>query len=178
MQLLKTACVSLSIAFLAACNSSEEVAQAEQAEAPRPVPVLTPSPTPTAAPDGTPLALGEWHITEDGTGSSAAFGQPNEPALLAITCDAATNNMSLIISGNAPGMQSYVVEAGSEAARLDLSPTGGAIPTLKAGIAINAPVFAGFTQPGNVISLTSPEGQTLRIPAAGGIYRVFADCSM
>ena len=162
--------------LLAACNSAEDAAPADAPVA-TPAPVLTSTPTPTVAPDGSPLALGSWTIGENGTGASAGFGPADTPPLLLIACDAASKTLTLSISNATPGNQSFAVEAGGTAARLDMIADGNATaPRQSAAIARDAPVFGGFVIPGGVIEISQPGGATLRVPSAAGIRRVFEAC--
>lgn len=164
-------------ALLCACSSADEPV-AEESPAALPTPVMTSTPTPTVAPDGSPLALGSWNINESGTGASAGFGPDGGEALLLVTCDAASKTLSLAVSNATPGNQTFVVEAGGTAARLDMVADGNtALPRQVAQIAINAPVFGGFVMPGGVIEVSQPGGATLRVPSAPGIRRVFEACS-
>ena len=172
----RCAVIALAAGLLAACSSSDEPV-AEESPAATPMPVLTPSPTPTVAADGSPLALGSWNINEDQTGASASFQPPEGDALLVITCDAASRSLSLAVSNATPGNQTFVIESGGTAARLDMMADGNAaLPRQVAQIAINAPVFGGFVQPGGVIEISQPGGATVRVPAAPGIRRVFERC--
>ena len=160
---------------LTACSSGAD--EADETAASAPEPVMTQNPTPTAAPDGSPLAEGSWNITEDAGGASAAFGPPDGEALLVIACDRPSSTLTLVRSGAGEGAQQYVVEAGDAAASLDMMPIDGPLPTLRAEIASNAPVFAGFAEENNVITLSAPDGEALRVPSAQGIGRVFEACS-
>lgn len=176
MQTRSLIALGLAASLLAACNSAEEAAPVDTPVA-EPTPVLTSTPTPTVAPDGSPLALGSWAITENGTGASAGFGPADAPALLLIACDAASKTLTLSISNATPGNQSFAVEAGGAAARLDMMSDGNAVaPRQSAAIAIDAPVFGGFVVPGGVIEISQPGGATLRVPSAAGIRRVFEAC--
>lgn len=162
--------------LLAACNSADEPV-AEETAAATPAPVLTSSPTPTAAPDGSPLALGSWNINESGTGASASFGPESGDALLLVTCDRASRTLSLAVSNATPGNQSFAIESGGTAARVDMVADGNAaLPRQVAQIAIDAPVFGGFVVPDGVIEISQPGGAVLRVPAAPGIRRVFEAC--
>ncbi len=170
--------LSLAVAssLLAGCNSAEEPAPVDSPVA-EPVPVLTSTPTPTVAPDGSPLAPGSWNISENGTGASASFGPADGEALLLVTCDAPSKTLVLSIANTTPGNQSFVVEAGGSAARLDMVADGNAqAPRQTAAIARDAPVFGGFVVPGGVIEVSQPGGSTLRVPSAAGIRRVFEAC--
>lgn len=162
-------------ALLAACNSAED--NAEEA-APPPVPQLTSTPTPTVDAAGAPLAAGSWSIGESAEGATASFGQPGENPRIAIACNTASRQLSLLLAGDAGGPQAYMVEAGGTAARLDMAPDADAAqPTMRADIAANAPVFGGFVMPGETIAITSPTGEVLRLPASSGIRRVFEACA-
>lgn len=161
--------------LLAACNSADEPVADDSAAAP--IPVLTSTPTPTVAPDGSPLALGAWNITEDASGASASFGPQGGESLMLVTCDRASKTLSLAVSNATPGNQSFAVEAGGTAARVDMVADGNtALPRQVAQIAIDAPVFGGFVVPGGVIEISQPGGAVLRVPAAVGIRRVFESC--
>lgn len=164
-------------ALLAACNSADEPAdQAETAQSP--TPQLTSSPTPTQAADGTPLAAGSWSITETADGASATFAQTNAEPQIEVSCNAATRTLSMQLPGSASGVQPYVLESGGTAARLDMTQTGDAdAPHMAAEIALDAPVFGGFVQPGGIIQITYPGGNILRVPSAPGIRRIFEACA-
>ena len=164
-------------AMLAACSSADEPVESEETvEAP--APQLTSTPVPTQAADGSPLAAGEWSINESGTGASAAFGLPGENAQILLTCQREGNVMSMSLAGEAEAMQSYVLESGGTAARLDMLPgSDDALPMLSAEIARDAPIFGGFVQAGGTIEISSPQGAVLRVPASPGIRRVFEACA-
>ena len=162
--------------LLAACSSADEPV-AEESAAAVPTPVLTSTPTPTVAADGSPLAMGSWNINESATGASASFGETNGDALLSITCDSASKTLALAVSNSTPGNQTFVVESGGTAARLDRVADGNsALPRQVAPIAIDAPVFGGFVQAGGTIEISQPGGATLRVPSAPGIRRIFEAC--
>lgn len=161
--------------LLVGCNSSDEVAPA--APSPTPTPVLTTTPTPQVAADGSPLAAGAWQIGESATGASASFVSPEGKNLLSITCDSATKVVSLAVANAMPGNQTFVLQSGGTAARLDtIADNNAADPHQVAAIAPTAPVFNGFAQPGGTIEVSQPGGATLRLPATSGIRRVFEAC--
>ena len=166
-----------SVLLLAACNSSDEVAPA--APSPTPTPVLTTNPVPQVAADGSPLAAGTWQIGESATGASASFVSPEGKGLLGITCDSATKVVTLAVANATPGNQTFVLQSGGTAARLDTIADGNAAdPHQMAAIAPQAPVFNGFIQPGATIEVSQPGGATLRVPATSGIRRVFEACTL
>lgn len=168
--------LSCATAMLAACSSAEEPAAEEVVEAP--TPQLTSTPTPVVASDGSPLTPGEWSINESASGASASFGMAGEDAQIVITCNRADSTMALVLAGDADGMQSYVLESGGTAARLDMLPDNDlALPSMSAEIAPDAPIFGGFVQAGGTIEITSPQGAVLRVPASPGIRRVFQACA-
>ncbi len=176
MQLRTFLSLSCAAAMLAACNSSDEPAAEEVAAAP--TPQLTSTPTPTVADDGSPLTPGQWNVNESASGASASFGVAGEDAKLVISCDRESNTLAMVLAGEADGLQSYVLEAGGTAARLDMMPDGDLnLPSLSAEIAPDAPVFGGFVQPGGVIEITSPQGATMRVPTSTAIRRVFEACA-
>ena len=174
--LSRSALIAASAAtLLAACSSADEPV-AEESPA-TPVPAMTSTPTPTVAADGSPLAMGSWNINESATGASAAFGETGSDALLSVTCDAASKTLALAVSNSTPGNQTFVVQSGGTAARLDMVADGNsAAPRQVAPIAIDAPVFGGFVQPGGTIEISQPGGATLRVPSAPGIRRIFEAC--
>jgi len=164
-------------ALIAACSSSEE----PDASGPTPEPTLTPNPVMTAAPDGSAMTPGEWLIEENGDGAQARFGPVGGEARFAMVCDRATRTLTVTQAGDAAtgteGEQTYILEAGGRQARLDMTPTGGEPPMLRAAIDRTQPVFQGFAQLGSAISITSPGGEVLRMPGAPGISRVIEACS-
>jgi hypothetical protein len=172
----RTAFIAALPVLLAACDSTEE-APATPAAVATPAPVLTSAPVPQAAADGSPLAAGTWQIGETGMGAEAKFVSPDGKALLAMTCDAASKAVSLSIASAAPGNQTFVLQSGGTAARLDTIADGNAAdPHQYAAIAPDAPVFAGFAQAGGTVEVSQPGGATLRVPATGGLRRVFEAC--
>lgn len=163
--------------LLAACDTAEDAAPATPAASATPTPVLTSSPVPQVAADGSPLAAGAWQVGETATGADARFVSPEGKGLLAITCDAASKVVSLSVTSAAPGNQTFVLQSGGAAARLDTIADGNAAdPHQYAAIAPDAPVFAGFVQPGGTIEVSQPGGATLRVPATSGVRRVFEAC--
>lgn len=170
--------LALSPALLvAACSASDEDAAPAGAPSPTPTPVLTTTPTPQVAADGSPLAAGAWQIGENATGASASFVSPEGRNLLSITCDNTTKAVSLAVANATPGNQTFVLQSGGTAARLDtIADNNAADPHQRAAIAPAAPVFAGFVQPGQTIEVSQPGGSTLRLPATSGIRRVFEAC--
>lgn len=163
--------------LLAACDTAEDATRATPAASATPTPVLTSSPVPQVAADGSPLAAGAWQVGETATGADARFVSPEGKGLLAITCDAASKVVSLSVTSAAPGNQTFVLQSGGAAARLDTIADGNAAdPHQYAAIAPDAPVFAGFVQPGGTIEVSQPGGATLRVPATSGVRRVFEAC--
>jgi hypothetical protein len=170
--------------LLAACNSSEEV-DSTSGSRPSPVPLLTNDPEPLqnigsiplAAADGSPLAAGVWQIGENDTVASASFVSPQGRGLLSITCEMATKVISLAVANDLPGNQTFVLQSGGTAARLDTIPDSNfADPHQTAAIAPQTPVFEGFVHPGGTIQVSQPGGMTLRLPSNSGIRRVFQVC--
>ncbi|GAA0275874.1 hypothetical protein GCM10009127_15640 [Alteraurantiacibacter aestuarii] len=174
MHLRSISALFIGTALLAACSSGEDVSE-EEVQAPEPV--LTSTPVATAAPDGSPLAEGQWTISEDANGASASFGPAGSDALVVIACTTASRALSMTVAGSSDGTQPYVIEAGGTAARLDMVSTGGTLPMMRADIARDAPVFGGFVMPGQAVSITAPDGSILRLPTAPGIRRVFEACA-
>jgi len=169
--------LSCAAAMLAACSSSDEPAAEEEAAA-APTPQLTSTPTPIVADDGSPLTPGSWTVNESASGASASFGEQGKDAQIVITCARDTKVMAMTLAGNGEGTQAYVLEAGGTAARLDMMPDGDLyLPSMTAEIALDAPMFGGFVQPGGVIEITSPQGATMRLPTSTAIRRVFEACS-
>ena len=177
MQFRSAVTLAFAAGLAVGCSSPEETGDAE---APEPVATQSPTPTPTTTntpTDGQPLAEGEWFIEESASGASAAFGPPQTEAVLLIRCDKPTRTLTLTRAGDAEQAQTYTIEAGGQAATLDMEPVGGPLPTLEAEIDPGASVFSGFTEAGGVITMTSPDGEALRVPTAPGISRVFEACS-
>ena len=165
----RIALASLGALALAGCgdNSADEAAAPE--------PVLTPNPTPTAAADGGALTPGSWQIGEDASGAVAAFGEADSEPLLTIACNNATGALTMRRAGTAAG--AYTVDAGGTAAKVDMAAAEDALPMVEAAIDPGAPVFAAATDPAATLSITSPAGDTIRVPGAPGLRRVIEACS-
>ncbi len=142
-----------------------------------PAPELTGNPVMTEAPDGRPMTAGEWAIGEDASGAHARFGPPASEPVFAIECDTASQELVLSRPGGAEGEQTFVLAAGGERARVDMEPTGGDLPMLRAEINRAMPIFAAFSELDNVITLTGPDGEVLRMQGAPGISRVIEACA-
>lgn len=176
MQFRTLLSLSCAAAMLAACSSSDEPAAEEVVEAP--TPQLTSTPTPTVADDGSPMTPGQWSVNESASGASASYGAAGQDAQLVISCNRADKVLAMTVAGQANGAQSYILEAGGTAARLDMMPDGDLnLPSLSAEIARDAPIFGGFVLPGGVIEITSPQGATMRLPTSTAIRRVFEACA-
>ena len=107
----------------------------------------------------------------------ARFGTMDGAPRVTMECDRATQMLTLTQAGSAEGRQTYVLEADGQRARLDMDPVGGGVPVLSAQIDGTQPVFEGFATTGRVITITSADGEVLRIPTAPGISRVIDACS-
>ena len=163
-------------ASLVACNDSEDVTA--EPEATQPEPVLTPAPVATAAPDGSALVEGGWSVNENPTGGAAFFGQPETDATLAIECDRLSGAVTLAIASDATEPQAWRIDAGGEAARIDMAPRDSAmLPYLEAEIEGDLAIFHAFSSPGEVVVLTSPDGERMQFPTHPGISRVLDACS-
>lgn len=156
-----------------ACNSADDE---PAAESPVPTPTLTSSPVPTAAPDGTAIVPGKWDVSEDATSTRAVYAEEGGAPSLTMMCDNATKVATLTIAGPAPGPQAFVLEAGGNAARLDMLPAANGEEAMSAAIEPGLPIFAAFSQADTVIALTPPGGQKMQFPTNGGIDRVIAAC--
>ncbi len=168
--------LALVAASLAACNDSEDVS--EDPAANQPEPVLTSAPTPTAAPDGTALVTGSWDVNENPQGGAAYFGEPETDATLAIECDRLSGTVTLAIASDATEPQAWRIDAGGEAARIDMVPRDSAmLPYLEAEIEGDLAIFHAFATPGEVVVLTSPDGERMQFPTHPGISRVLDACS-
>ena len=122
-------------------------------------------------------APGTWQISQNQAAASASFLSPDGKALLAITCDVPSKVLSLAVSSMQPGNQTFVLQAGGQAARLDtIADNNPADPHQMAAIAPTAPVFAGFSQPQGTIVVSQPGLSELRVPATTQIASVFAQC--
>ena len=160
---------AMGLLVLAACGDSGSGDTAP------PQPELTQNAAPTVAADGGALTVGEWTIGEDAAGAHAMFGEANSEPRLVFACDSATHVLSMSRAGSEAG--AYVVEAGGQAARVDMATAGAEMPEVSAAIAPGAPVFAAATDPANTLSITSPGGDTIRMPGAPGLRRVLEACS-
>ncbi len=165
----------LAVVALAACNASEEAGEEQAASAPEPV--LTPAPTATAAPDGTALVDGTWNIGEDASGVRALYGPPNTEATLALTCDRGSHAMVITLASTAAAPEAWRLDAGGEAARIDMAPTGGELPQVSAQLDQGLAIIHALAEQGRVFRLTSPAGQPFQFPTHPGIRRVIDTCS-
>ena len=164
--------LSLTAALLAACNDSEE--EVAGPEAARPAPIITPAPTPTAAPDGTALVAGAWNVSEDAGGARAVYGEAGAAAALTLACDRMGGELTMELASAAQAPEAWRLDAGGEAARIDMNPVDGG---LSAAIAPGLAIFHAFSTPGQVVVLTSPSGERMQFPTHPGISRVVEACS-
>jgi hypothetical protein len=167
--------LGLASALLAACNNSDDAAPEQEVAAP--APVLTPAPRATAAPDGTALQASSWNVNESAEGGSATFGEAATEPRLAINCQAATGTLTLSMAGTADGPQAWRLDAGGEAARIDMAPTDGELAQMTAEIEGSLAIFHAFSTVGEIVTLTSPEGERMQFPTHPGISRVLDACS-
>lgn len=159
-------------ALLAACNSPEDEASPPPVEAPEPV--LTQAPLVTQAPDGTKVAEGSWEVNEAASGAQAVFTGQDGVELVGLRCDVASGAVTMNIAADDGVPTSYRIDAGGEAARVDLVPAnGGLVAEIEPSLAI----FYAFAQEGQVIALTSPAGMKTQYPTHPGIDRVLDACS-
>lgn len=170
MKLRPVLALGLAGVLLSACNSEESVPEEDVAG---PEPVLTQAPQPTAAPDGTALVAGSWNVTENPQGASAVFGEGDAPAL-SIECDAMTGTVTLDVASSSQTPEAWRIDAGGEAARLDMAPVeGGLSAEIEPGLAI----FHAFSNGGETVAITSPAGERMQFPTHAGISRVLDACS-
>ena len=167
--------LALAGALVTACNSSEDAEMAEDAAQPKPV--LTQAPQPTTAPDGTALMTGGWRVNENAQGGTAMFGGEATEPDLTIDCEASTGTVTLRMARTADGPEAWRIDAGGEAARIDMTPKGGELPQITAEIDGGLAIFHAFSATGGIVSLTSPEGETMQFPTHPGISRVLDACS-
>ncbi|QZH74194.1 MAG: hypothetical protein JY451_10655 [Erythrobacter sp.] len=141
------------------------------------MPVLTPAAVATAAPDGSALESGEWIVTEDANGARAMFGEPGTEPLLSLACSPSTRSLQLFLASGATTGEAWRLDAGGEAARIDMQPTDGQIPELVATVEQGLPIIQAMGVQGQVFTLTSPQGQPRQFPAHPGLRRVIDSCS-
>ncbi len=173
MNLRHLTLLACTAALLAACNSAEDTAQEPAAP---PAPTLTTAAVPTAAPDGTALVPGAWTVAEDAAGATAVFGEVGAAPALTLACNLQTRAVTLTRAGVGTGPAAFVLEAGGQAARLDMVPSADGAG-MTAAIEPALPIFAAFSDPATAIALTSPAGEKLQYPANAGIRRVLDACS-
>lgn len=164
-------------AALAACDSAaEEPDLVAEAEVAQPEPVLTSAATPTAAADGTALVPGAWAVTEDANGPVAAYAEEGLSPFLQLSCPRGDFAVTMFVATDATEPQSWRLDAGGEAARIDLA------PTTQPGIGLSAAVDQGLgiinalSAEGQSFVLTSPDGQRWQYPTHPGILRVIDAC--
>ncbi len=160
--------------LLAACNSAQDAEDVAQESIEAPVPELTPAPLATQAADGTAVALGTWDVSEAASGAQAVFNSEDGTELLAIRCDRLSGSVTMSFAADDGVPVSYRLDAGGEAARVDMIPAGGGLAAeIEPGLAI----FHAFGETGQTVSLTSPEGNIVQYPTHPGISRVLYACS-
>ncbi len=164
--------VTLASTALAACGSSEDAETPEEVAAP--APVLTTAPTPTAAPDGTALVPGSWTVNQSAEGGFASYGEEGTEPALRIDCDRATGAVTLSLGRAASGDEAWRIDAGGEAARIDMTPVAGG---LTAQIEGSLAIFHAMSNAGEVVVLTSPTGERMQYPTHPGISQVLYACS-
>jgi len=163
----------LAIAALGLAGCSQQ-ADDQAAATPSPAPTLTTQALPTAAPDGTPLTVGEWLIEETAGGASATFRERGGANALALVCDRANRAVSLTRAGGAATPQRFRLTIGAQKADVLLAPGGGL--GLNAQVDHTQPIFAAFADPAAVIDVTGPGTPPLRVPGHPGISRVLNAC--
>ncbi|MDE1467948.1 hypothetical protein [Aurantiacibacter sp. D1-12] len=164
-------------AAIAACNSEPEMGDAEQATVEAPQPVMTPAAVASAAPDGTALVAGEWTVNEDATGVRAQYAVEGMQPSLIVTCDPAYNSVSISMASSAGAAEAWRLDAGGEAARIDMLPSGGVLPELTAQVDHGLAIIRALGDQGQVFMLTSPQRQSFQFPTHPGIRRVLDRCT-
>ncbi|MEL1250747.1 hypothetical protein [Aurantiacibacter gilvus] len=172
MQFRHVLLVSLASAALASCGSSDDAETSDELAAPEPV--LTSAPTPTAAPDGTALVPGSWTVNQSAEGGFAAFGEEGAEPALRIDCDRASGAVTLTLGRAASADEAWRIDAGGEAARIDMMPVAGG---LTAQIEGSLAIFHAMSNAGEVVVLTSPTGERMQYPTHPGISQVLYTCS-
>ena len=162
---------ALAVVALAACSQQSD----DSAAAPTPTPTLTTHALPTAAPDGTPLAVGEWLVDETAAGAGATFHEQGGANALSLACDRANRALVLNRAGSATMPQRFRITIGAQRADVMLSPGGDL--GLTAQVDRAQPIFAAFADPAAVIDVAGPGAAPLRLPGHPGISRVLAACS-
>ncbi|WP_338244019.1 hypothetical protein [Aurantiacibacter hainanensis] len=173
MKLRHVLTLSLATVLVAACNNSDDADGADEVAA-APEPVLTQAPQPTAAPDGTALVAGRWNVNESAQGGSATFGEDGAAPALSINCDTLSGAVTLDIASASQTPETWRLDAGGEAARIDMAPVEGG---LSAEIEPALAIFHAFSTPDQVAVLTSPTGERMQFPTHPGVSRVLDACS-
>ncbi|KLE32529.1 hypothetical protein AAW01_00180 [Aurantiacibacter gangjinensis] len=167
--------VSLAALAVAACGDTQE--SETMTETAQPAPVLTPAPIPTVAADGTALVPGAWTVNENASGGFATYGVEGEDPSLTFDCETATGTVTMTLSRQASAMEAWRLDAGGEAARIDMMPVDGPFPLVAASIEPSLAIFHAFSEPGQTVTLTSPEGAPMQFPTHPGISRIMQACS-
>ena len=162
---------------LAACSSEPEVGEASGAGVEAPQPALTPGTVASAAPDGSALVEGEWNINEDALGVRAQYAVAGMQPSISLTCDPAFGAVTLSIASSVATPEAWRLDAGAEAARIDMLPSGGALPELTAQVDGGLAIIHSLADQGQVFSLTSPQRQVFQFPTHPGIRRVLDRCN-
>lgn len=176
--LSRTIPILAATALLAACNSASEEPSSEpqQAEAAQPVPVLTPAPTPTAAADGTALVEGAWTVAEGIDGARAYYAEDGLSPVLQFSCPRGEFAVSMFIASSGLEPEAWRLDAGGEAARIDMLPTTQPAQGQSAAVDQGLSIINALAVQGQTFTMTAPGGQRLQFPTHPGISRVLDAC--
>ncbi len=162
---------------LVGCNSSEEPASPGADTVAAPQPEMTGAAVASVAADGTALEKGVWTITEDAAGARALYADGASPPSVSVQCDSANRAFSLVLAAAATAPEAWRLDAGGEAARIDMMPMQDGSNTLTADLDQGLAIIDALGEQGQVFTLTSPAGQPRQFPTHPGIRRVIASCS-
>ena len=179
MPLRRALIMTFATCLLAACNSSESADGLSEEAQPVsvPEPVVAPATQPASVVDGTTMAPGNWTVNQNAQGGFAMFGELGADPSLTFDCEIATGVVTLTMARQADAMEAWRLDAGGEAARIDMTPVEGPLPLVAAQIEPSLAIFHAFSDPAGEVFLTSPEGIVTQYPAHPGISSILTACS-
>ena len=97
--------------------------------------------------------------------------------MLSLECTPAQKALRLFLYTGATGPETWRLDAGGEAARIDMVITNDQIPEIGAQLNQNLAIIRALGEQGQAFTLTSPQGQPRQFPTNPGIRRIIDSCS-
>lgn len=156
---------------------------------PEPTPAPSPSPPPIARPPApppparapvnwqdAPQSPGDWRYVRQGQMSQALFGEAQQGARLAISCDLSTRRVSLARAGNTSGRVTMTVRTEFQDQALNAGGQDMGTPMIAAQLAAADPLLDAMAFSKGRFAVEVPGTAPLYPPAWPEIIRVVEDC--